>query len=330
MVTRVAAELPSLSDLKIDLGKADQEAKPESGAAAPAGNTAPAAGDDLPDIPVDDGAAGAGGEAPAPEADASTEDPGLDLDFGSTPESDSGSTGSTPADSGSSDEKKETIDKVVNEIDKVKFETEVATMRAYMSRIQSENEVLTNRLKELKHDFDAHVLFRIPKYNEIELPGSKFDPQYIVPHIGNALDKLFIKVFRDVPMYDFQTFDVINKDQDGNITNALVKVCVYFDDTSAFKFLKFDLELWIINGFLQIPQWFVYNKQIYTLNEEGIREIQLAGNRIDQSDARNRNDMDSNSWYNMDHGRKNPIIPSQVEIPMSSHQTKVWPTHRPY
>lgn len=322
MSQRTAAELPSLGDLQIDLGKADEEAStPGDAAGAPA--------DDLPDIPVE-GSPAPQATAPTqtqgqPETDTAKEDSGLDLDFDST---------SSPSDSkdstGSSDKKKDQIDKIVNEIDKVKLETELSTMRAYIARIQDENTLLHNRFKELKQDFDSHVLFRIPKYKEIELPGSKFDPQYIVPHIGNALDKLFISVFRDVPMYDFKSFDVINKDQDGNINNALVKLCIYFDDTSAYKFLKFDLELWIIDGYLQIPQWFVYDKQIHWLTEEGIRDIQMAANRMDQADARNRNDTDANSWYNMDHGRKNPIMPHQVELPMSSHQTKVWPTHRPY
>ena len=322
MSKKVAAELPSLGDLKIDLNQADKEAA-DAGAGAPADSGT----DDLPDIPVEGEAAQPQQTTPAaetqPAPDAGGDDLGLDLDFGGA------DTATTPEKS-ESKPSKEKVEKVVDDIDKVRLETELATMRANLSRMQGENDLLHNQLKQLKKDFDAHVLFRIPKYQEIELPGSKFDPQYIVPHIGNALDKLFISVFRDVPQYDFKAFDVISKDNDGNIINALVKVCIHFDETSAYSFLKFDLELWIIDGFLQIPTFFVYEKDIYTLNEDGIRRIQMVANRVNQQDARNRNDLDSNSWYNMDHGRKNPMIPNQVELPMSVNQTRAWPTHRPY
>lgn len=318
MSTRVAAELPSLGDLKIDLSQADKEAT-ESGE----GDQAAEAGtDDLPDIPVEGEKAQPQPETESqPAADAGGDDLGLDLDFGGE---------DTAPEKKESKPSKEKVEKVVDDIDKARLETELATMRANLSRIQGENDLLHNQLKQLKKDFDAYVLFRIPKYQEIELPGSKFDPQYIVPHIGNALDKLFISVFRDVPQYDFKAFDVISKDNDGNIINALVKVCIHFDEISAYSFLKFDLELWIIDGFLQIPTFFMYEKDIYTLNEDGIRRIQMVANRVNQEDARNRNDLDSNSWYNMDHGRKNPMIPNQVELPMSVNQTRAWPTHRPY
>lgn len=314
MSTRVAAELPSLNDLQIDLGQADKEVSDTTAA-----NPGASAEDDLADIPVEGQAPAepaAAAPAPAPAEDTSD----LDLDFG-TPEKSAKPKAEPSADK---------VEKVVDDLDKVRLETELATMRAYLSTLQGENQLLHNEMKQLKKDFNAHVLFRIPKYQEIELSGSKTDPQYIVPHIGNALDKLFISVFRDVPRYDFQAFDVLSKDNDHNIINALVKVCVHFDDTSAFNFLKFDLELWIIDGFLQIPTFFVYEKDIYTLNEDGIRRIQMVANRLNQNDAVNQGNLNSNSWYNMDHGRKNPIIPHQVDIPMSTTQSKSWPTHRPY
>jgi hypothetical protein len=322
MTTRIAAEFPSLDDLKIDLTQADKEV-----ADIGEGASTNSEKDDLPDIPVEEKSDQSQQETsttkdPQPEAVSGDNDLKLDLDFSG---SDAGSKKSE-----SKQSKEEKIEKVVDEIDKVRLETELATMRANLSRLQGENDFLHNQLKQLKKDFEAYVLFRIPKYQEIELPGSKFDPQYIVPHIANALDKLFISVFRDVPQYDFKAFDVISKDNDGNIVNALVKVCIHFDEKSAYSFLKFDLELWIIDGFLQIPTFFIYEKEIYTLNEDGIRRIQMVANRLNKQDAINRNDLDANSWYNIDHGRKNPIIPHQVELPMSTTQTKSWPTHRPY
>lgn len=313
---RFSADLPSLGDLNIDLDKADQVAE----------SPTPEASDteELPDIPVEDEAAA---ESPATETkEENTTSDGLDLDMDFSTEPAAGSPTSSPDDSS---KKQDAIEKVINQIDKATFETEMATMKTFIAQLQSENEVVNSRLRDLKSTFDDYVLFRIPKYQEIDLPASKHDPEYLIPHIGNALDKQFIKIFKDVPKYHFRSFEIMEKDDDGNIVNALLRVGVEFHESSPFNFLKFDLELWIIGGVLNIPGWFVYNKNVHTLSEQGVRSIAEVSNRMHQIETTPMEK--TQSWYNVNKGQQNPVIPHQVDIPMSTHNTQnVWRTHRQF
>lgn len=324
---------PSLNDIKIDLGKADEEVNTKAPAAA-------GGDDELSDIPTGDdsnkgqegdlgtsgGDFGAGFGADAGEDKKPEEKPAEESPF----EAPAAPAPAAPVEDKSSEVKQE-VRNVVNEIDKAKLETEMLTLKMHLQRLQTENDVLHTRLKEFREEFNEQVLFRIPKYQEIELPASRFSPEYIVPYIGNALDKKLVKVFNDCPVYDFQSFDVIDKDQDGNITNALVKTHISFDKASPFNPIEFDLELWIVNGFLQIPTFFKYQNSIHTLDEQGIRGIEYVANKMDEQEARNRHDYVTDTWYTVNRERRNPAVPSQVEIPMSQHSPRsVWVNSRPY
>lgn len=298
-----------LGDLDINLDKADDIAGGE------ADNT----DTELKDIPVDEeNAENKADDTDGTDQTTGTKDssPELDLNLGQEE-----STQELPH-----SEQQEEIDNVIDDIDRAKIETEIATLKTMVTELRNENDILYDRLKNLKTDFDEHVLYRIPKYQEMELPGSKYDPQFIVPHIGNALDKVFMKVFRDVPRYEFKAFEIIDKDEDENIENALVTVHIEFSEHSMYRFLKFDMELWIIGGYLQVPQWFVFDRKLYTLTEAGVRKLDLVANRMDRENEKNLNPYYQESWYNMNRDNKKNPIPHQVEIPQTTQNQSenVW------
>jgi len=204
------------------------------------------------------------------------------------------------------DEKK--IEKTLNKAKELSTKVDITELNLHVKKLKKENDFLYKEISELKQVVHEFLLFRIPKYEEFEIPENRLNPELIFTFVTNALDKRLLRLFNDLPVYNAKKLSILEKDNNNNIVNAIVSVEISFDKHSRFSFLRFDLELIILDGFLNVPGWFMYDNKFYTLNEEGIRKIDLLNQKIDQE----FNPEKSKSWYDVNHNQKNPIYPNGV------------------
>lgn len=302
---RFAAEPKlDLGDLDINLGDAPAE-EPEA-AAEPAEKSEP----EIKDIPVGDETS----EDSEATPDATVEDDLFGPDAGSEPAA--AQTSPVPDSSG--------------EINKLKgvLKKHLASLQVQIAELQAENSSVTLEVTKLKNDlnavyekhgelkkvFEEYLLFKIPTYEEIDINLSKKDPAYITRAISDALDRKLIKIFHDLPIYNINKFDILRTDDNNNIVNGNISVTVTFKDLSKFRFLEFDLELWVLDSYLNIPQWFMYQNDIYPLNEDGMRRVDVINNRMDQSQETGR----KTTWVNMQEHNKNKMVVKQnVDVPIN-------------
>jgi hypothetical protein len=205
---------------------------------------------------------------------------------------------------------KEQVEKALDQAKHLATKVDITELNININKLKKENNFLYKELAELKKVVNEFLLFRIPKYEEFDIPESKLNPELIFTFVTSALDKRLIKLFNDLPIYNAKKLSILEKDNNNNIVNAIISVEVSFDKHSRFSFLRFDLELIILDGFLNVPGWFMYDNKFYTLNEEGIRKIDLLNQRMDQD----FNPEKSKSWYDANHNQKNPIYPNGVSM----------------
>lgn len=206
------------------------------------------------------------------------------------------------------DEKK--IEKTLNKAKELSTKVDITELNLHVKKLKKENDFLYKEISELKKVVHEFLLFRIPKYEEFEIPENRLNPELIFTFVTNALDKRLLRLFNDLPVYNAKKLSILEKDNNNNIVNAIVSVEISFDKHSRFSFLRFDLELIILDGFLNVPGWFMYDNKFYTLNEEGIRKIDLLNQKIDQE----FNPEKSKSWYDVNRNQKNPIYPNGVDM----------------
>lgn len=207
------------------------------------------------------------------------------------------------------------IEKAINKTKDLNTKVNFSEVDLNIKKLKKENDFLYKELSELKKVVNEFLLFRIPKYDEFEIPEARLNPELIFSFITNALDKRMLKLFNDLPIYNAKKLSILEKDNNDNIVNAIVSVEICFDKHSRFSFLRFDLELIILDGFLNVPGWFMYENKFYTLNEEGIRKIDMLNSRMDVEFDPEK----SKSWYDVNHNQKNPIYPNGIQMTDTSY-----------
>lgn len=207
-------------------------------------------------------------------------------------------------------------EKALSKAKEVVTKANLAELEINIVKLKKENDLMFKEISELKEVVQEFLLFRIPKYEEMEIPESRLNPEVIFTYVTNALDKRLLKIFEDVPVYNARKFSILEKDNNNNIVNALMTVEISFDKHSRFAFLRFDLELFIIDGYLNIPGWFMYEGKLYTLNQDGVRRIDMVNTRFEEEDTSLGK---PRSWYDANANQKNPIYPSNIHIPETTH-----------
>jgi hypothetical protein len=306
---RFAAEPKlDLGDLDINLGDTPEDTGEDTG-------TSP----EIKDIPVD-------GESP-------TTDEGKTDDLFSEPIPDAAESTpdiAAPAVSDNSGEIKK-----LKEVLKKSF----ASLQVQLASMQTENSALSIEVAALKNDinvvfekygklkkvFEEHLLFKIPTYEEIDINLTKKDPSYITKAISDALDRKVVKIFKDLPVYNINKFDILRVDDNQNIINGCISVTAVFKDMSKYRFMELDIELWVLDGYLHVPQWFTYQNDIYPFNEDGVRRIDVINNRMDQSQDVGR----KTTWVNMQEHNQNKMVVKQNLDSFTNYQSGNSPVYVP-
>lgn len=299
---RFAAEPKlDLGDLDINLGDTPAEEPAEEEATSPAGEVA------IKDIPVD------GDETAdsSPTDDLFGAEPRAELDMSAEP--------AAVAPSTNSDEVKKIKDALTKQMASLQvqiasLQTENAAATIEMTKVRNDLNTVYEKHGELKKVFEEYLLYKIPTYEEIDINLTKKDPAYITKAISDALDRKLVKIFHDLPVYNINKFDILRTDDNKNIVNGNISITVCFKDMSKYRFLEFDIELWVLDGYLNIPQWFMYQNDIYPLNEDGVRRIDILNNRMDQNHETGR----KTTWVNMqEHNQNKMVVKQNVDSPIN-------------
>lgn len=228
-------------------------------------------------------------------------------------------TESSPMENVQNIETEEQKQKNINqEIKIASLETELSTVKINFEKLQIEMKQVTDKLREIKTIFQEHLLNKIPSYEDMGIDiGSKGDNELIIRAITDSLDRKFFKLFKDMPIYQFNKFDVLQEDGNNNIINAIIGVLVSFSDVSRYKNVNFSLELIVVDGILQAPQWLFYNGNVYPLTPEGISKLDSTLNTVTNNPMIGNND-GRVTWFNAHQNNINNLSTVQMnpDIPI--------------
>ncbi|MEO0075016.1 MAG: hypothetical protein ABIK31_02775 [candidate division WOR-3 bacterium] len=192
-----------------------------------------------------------------------------------------------------------------------KLETDLTTSTIEFQRIQNKALYLEEKNKELREVLEKYLLHKIPSFEEIDISlANKKDFTLITKAISDALDKRFIKLFHDIPTYTLVDFSVLEEDSNGSIRNGKVIFAVEFPNSVKYKLLKFNIELWILDGILEFPKWIFYNNNIYPLSQDGINRLTSVlsdGVPVERDVINNKT-----TWYNANKQNYNPLYNDTV------------------
>lgn len=151
-------------------------------------------------------------------------------------------------------------------------------------------------IKSVRKEVEDLKARKVPVRKEFDTEGAYKEQLY--PQVVNIMDELLLPLISSIPDYNLLATQVSSTYDDGTIKNAIVSILVTIINND-YKY-EFKVDVPILNGLIQSPQYMTRSRKIIPLTEEALYAELNSESFIKISpDFRKKDNMFSNVGENM-------------------------------
>lgn len=149
-----------------------------------------------------------------------------------------------------------------------------------------------DHLKDVQEKLLTRKIKPVTKYKSEQETNDSLYNQCI-----GILDETLSIVDGIFPEYQYMDSSITHFSPEGNILNGVIRIAVQLDDFFRNRRYRFEVPMYILDGYVYEPQTFSYDHEIYKFSEEGIKK--LVGSREQSTEYYESLATQGTSWASM-------------------------------